>query len=159
MTATALANSDPLIVTAAEGQFYGFGTPRPRDACLSLITQSGLAYDDSPWLDELYILTGDLVSGNIFSIKGDADNNFLIVRTNRAHGSVSTGQPYPFDEVSYPARGPITDIGVVVDSDANRFSSAVINVVLVPPAVRTAFFTYIFNPNTCLLYTSPSPRD
>ncbi len=139
---------DPLIPTADQDKFWGFGTPRPRDACLDLIAQSDLAYDDSPWLDELYILTGDLISGNIFSVKGNGDNNFLVLRTRRTGGVVSTDDPAPFNQVNYPVRGPITDIGLVVNSDANRFSAAEVTAIVDAPAVRTAFYGYIYNPRT-----------
>jgi hypothetical protein len=115
---------------------------------LALVAQSDLAYDDSPWLDDIYVLTGVHIGGNIFSVKGEGDNNSFIVRTKRTRGTNSTDAPFPFNEVTYPVSGPITDIGVVVDSEANRFSAADVTVVIGTPGVRTAFFSYIYNPNT-----------
>ena len=152
LTATARANSTPPIATNGGSEeaaaFYGFGSPRPREACLALVAQSDLAYDDSPWLDDIYVLTGVHIGGNIFSVKGEGDNNSFIVRTKRTRGTNSTDAPFPFNEVTYPVSGPITDIGVVVDSEANRFSAADVTVVIGTPGVRTAFFSYIYNPNT-----------
>ncbi|MCH7798553.1 MAG: lamin tail domain-containing protein, partial [Planctomycetes bacterium] len=65
---------------------YPFLVGAPLSSAQQILTQSSAGFSDSPLVDGLTILTGELIQGNVFSIKG-ADNNYLIVESRHTNPS------------------------------------------------------------------------
>jgi hypothetical protein len=60
-----------------------------------ILNQSGLGFDANPLVDEIEILIGTLVHGNVFSIKADDGNNLVISSALETPSSPSFSDRHP----------------------------------------------------------------
>ncbi|MEE9129430.1 MAG: S8 family serine peptidase [Phycisphaerales bacterium] len=89
-------------------------------AAAFILNQDFPGFGDSPLIDDIEILRGTLIFGNVFSIKG-TDNNRLVIKSQFTN---------PTDNIDlgivYLASGQITDLLVIAHSDVPNASSLVI---------------------------------
>ena len=89
-------------------------------AAAFILNQDFPGFGDSPLIDDIEILRGTLIFGNVFSIKG-TDNNRLVIKSQFTN---------PMDNIDqgivYLAFGQITDLLVIAHSDVPNPSSLVI---------------------------------
>ncbi len=89
-------------------------------AASSILNQSFLGFDDAPLIDDITILRGNLVYGNVFSIKA-SDNNYLVIESEYTTPNHSGGGP---ENPQYISFGEVTDVLVTAHADipgANAF--------------------------------------
>ncbi|MCZ6734339.1 MAG: hypothetical protein O7C65_00940, partial [Planctomycetota bacterium] len=85
--------------------------PRAVGCGLSVITSNW--FDSAPLIDDVMILRGNLVYGNVFSIKA-SDNNYLVIESEYTTPSHSGGGP---ENPQYVGFGEVTDVLVTAHGD------------------------------------------
>ena len=92
-----------------------------------ILNQSFAGFDDSPLIDAITILTGQLIQGNVFSIKG-SDDNYLIIESRftspttpgqGSHGGLASGQTTDVMIEAHMDGPNINEINLIVESFVN----------------------------------------
>ena len=89
----------------------------------SVLNNSG--FDQSPLIDDLVIITGELIQGNVFSIKG-RDDNYLIIESRQANpngaggprrdGGIVTGETTMFQLTGHMQNPDIESLMIEVEA-------------------------------------------
>jgi hypothetical protein len=91
--------------------------PRPERAGANILSQTASGFDDSPLVDDVLVIRGDLMAGNRFSLKG-RDGNYLVVNTLFTPRKYRPSHlPRPASQVQYLNDGQMADIMVIAHTD------------------------------------------
>ncbi|MFQ5616889.1 MAG: S8 family serine peptidase, partial [Anaerolineales bacterium] len=85
-------------------------------AASSILNQNFGGFVDSPLIDEIAIVRGNLVTGNVFSIKG-SDNSYLVIESEFTSPGDTPGPGLGAGHPTYFAFGEITDLQISAHSD------------------------------------------
>jgi hypothetical protein len=131
--------------------------PNPVASAANIVTQEWAGFDDSPLVDDLVVVRGETIYGNVFSVKG-RDNNYLVVEaeyTQRGDspdppgggggGGGGGGSIPEIAEISYLATGNITDVVIVGHADIPGVNSMAMESEMVDPGVFTLVFVEAYD--------------
>ncbi|MCH8151568.1 MAG: S8 family serine peptidase [Planctomycetes bacterium] len=93
-------------------------------AASSILNQSPAGFDDAPLIDGITVLRGNLIYGNVFSIKG-SDNNYFVIESEYTTPSHSGGGP---ENPQYITFGEITDVLVTAHARPPGASALLVEV-------------------------------
>lgn len=131
----------------------GFGGVYPRTSgafgsgSSFILNQDSFGFDESPIVDALTIIRGDVEFGNVFSIKA-TDGNYLIVDseyTDRAH---RPNLASPINRVQYLASAQMVDMAVIAHPGEPLVSSMTITAIIQSPPVDIIWVIEAYNYDT-----------
>ncbi|MCH8006460.1 MAG: hypothetical protein IH888_09550, partial [Planctomycetes bacterium] len=96
----------------------------PYFAAIELVT--GEWFDNSGLIDDVIILRGTKIVGNVFSIKA-SDDNYLVVESQFTKAGLGSHPQLPAP-VNYPVFGQYADIVVIAHADAPGVNAMVVSV-------------------------------
>jgi len=128
------------------------------DSCsAAILDQTFAGFDDSPLVDDIVVVRGEHIFGNVFSVKG-RDNSYLVVEaqyTQRGDspdppgggggGGGGGGSIPEIAQISYLATGNITDAVIVGHADIPGVNSMAMESEMVDPGVFTLVFVEAYD--------------
>ncbi|MCZ6850640.1 MAG: S8 family serine peptidase [Planctomycetota bacterium] len=93
-------------------------------AASAILNQRPAGFDDAPLIDSITLLRGNLVYGNVFSIKG-SDNNYFVIESEYTTPSHSGGGP---ENPQYISFGEVTDVLVTAHARPPGASALLVEV-------------------------------